>query len=819
MSPTHLLLILLPFAAAAVDAGKPAAPTASGLEFFERQVRPLLADKCYSCHGAEAAATKKLKGDLRLDTWTGISGGGTSGKPAVIPGNPTKSPLISAVHWQDEDTRMPPKTRMEEAQVAVLEQWVQQGAPHPDAGTAPSAPAKPKDSGRDHWAFQPLKPVDPPVVADAAWARTGVDRFVRAKLAEKGLRPAAAADPRALIRRATFDLTGLPPTLEEIDAFVNDLRPDAFATVVDRLLASPHYGERWGRHWLDLVRYADTAGESADYPVPQAYRYRNWVIDAVNRDLPFDRFLAHQLAGDLLPHANEDEKREHIVATGFVAIARRFGVGPEGNMHLTIEDTLDTLGRAVLGLSLSCARCHDHKFDPIPTTDYYALYGIFASTRYPFPGSENNKRQRDFVPLVQPAEVDALLAPHQERIAKIDAEMKALEAEMAVAKKADPAANAKPDPQAPDAAASAPGTPAAGTVAVAKTRRPTEIRKVIDDVRKRRDKLTDELPEYPNAYAVIDATAKNARVQKRGEPSKAGDEVPRGWLGVLGGQQLANRSGSGRRELAQWLFQHPLAARVLANRLWQHHFGRGLVATPSDFGTRGAPPSHPELLEWLAGRVIERGWSLKALHRELLLTSTYRMAAQDDAKAAASDPENVLLWRANRRRLDAEEVRDAMLAASGLLERGPAQGHAFPPTAKWDWTQHKPFTAVYDSNRRSIYVMQQRIRRHPFFALFDGADTNVSTGERAVSTTPLQALFLLNDPFVHAQSAALAKRVTDTGADDQTRVTTVFRLALGRTPTAPELAAVLSHLARPGGTGWEGVARVVMQSNEFVFVD
>ena len=629
--------------------------------------------------------------------------------------------------------------------------------PHAPALSPSAAPDRPwADRGRNHWAFRPVTDPPAPKVRDEAWPVSPIDRFILARLEQHGLRPAPAADRRTLIRRATMDLTGLPPAPRDVEAFLADDRPEAFEQVVDRLLASPHHGERWGRHWLDLARYADTAGETADFPVPEAYRYRDYVIAAFNQDLPYNDFLTEQIAGDIVAaNGPADRRAAQIIATGFLAVARRFGFDPQNYHHLTIEDTIDTLGKTVLGLSIACARCHDHKFDPIDSQDYYALYGILASSRYPFPGSEEVKRPRDFVPV------------------------------------------------------GAPGGPPAFAYAMAESERPA-----------------------------------NARLQRRGDPTNLGPEVPRRFLAVLGGSNHPPVArGSGRRELAAALTdpKNPLTARVLVNRVWQHHFGRGLVATASDFGTRGLAPSHPELLDWLARRFVEDGWSIKRLHRRIMLSRTYQMAsrhadqtvlhAQEQARQA--DPENIWLAHYNRRRLDAEELRDAILWLGGDLVLGPGGPHPFPPVAQWNFTQHAPFQAVYETRRRSVYLMTQRIRRHPYLALFDGADPNSSTAGRNVTTVPTQALFFLNNPLVHLEARQLAGRLLQEGRDDPDRIDRLYRLAFARPATEPECAEALCYLGdaravlasedaadhEANRDAWASLVRTMMASNEFVHVD
>ena len=695
------------------------------------------------------------------------------------------------------------------------------------------------------WALQPLTDPAPPEVRNTDWVRSPLDRFILARLEAVGLEPAPAAAPAAALRRLSQVLTGLPPSLDEIEWMADELdrRPDALPEALlaaaDRYLASSHYGERWGRHWLDVVRYADTAGESSDYPIPQAYLYRDYVIDAFNRDTPYDQFLREQIAGDLLPAANEETRQRQLVATGFIAQARRFSVDPDTAMHQTIEDTIDTLGRATMGLSLGCARCHDHKFDPVSMRDYYALYGVFQSTRYPFPGSENKKRQRDLVPLVSATEYAAVMAPFQEEMAAIDADLEALQIERQAAR--DKAEGRTP--------------------AVEPKRTQLELLEAFRGIRAQRDALQDRLPEVPMAYAVAEGKPASARIQKRGEPFNLGEEVPRGFLPALGGGPFAEgEAGSGRRPLAEAVAsaKNPLTARVMVNRIWQHHFGKGLVQTPNDFGAMGRRPTHPELLDWLASRFIEDGWSVKKLQRRLIASATWQQGVQpalagevgeagagdqeakattDDGTAAGRaglvDPANDLLWSFPRLRLDAESIRDALLSASGRLVRGSGGPHPFPPMKTWNWTQHSPFTAVYPTRHRSVYVMQQRIRRHPFFAVFDGADTNSSTGARMITTTPLQALFVMNDPFAHEQAEALAQRVAAAFPGNMVaRISLAHKLLYGREATAAETSEAVVYLAgfrarlpadqtptEREASAWTSYARALMGANEFIFLD
>jgi hypothetical protein len=811
--------------AAAVQAEDKPAPSPDGVAFFESKVRPLLVKHCYECHSAES---KKLRGALRLDTMADTLKGGANGV-VLVPGDPAKSRLIQAVRHADESLQMPPKSKLAAHEIADLEAWVKMGAPDPRTATAAKAN---RANESNLWSLKPVREQKLPAVKDPSWPLSPIDHFILARLEAQGLRPAQPADKRTLIRRVTYDLTGLPPTPAEVDAFLADDSPGAFAKVVEQLLASPAYGERWGRHWLDVVRYADSAGDNSDYPIPQMYRYRNWVIAAVSRDLPYDEFVRQQLAGDLLPAKDEADRQEKLIATGYLANARRFGsyadVG-EGPTtypwYLTYEDTIDNLGRTFLGLTINCCRCHDHKFDPLTQADYYALYGFFQSTRYPWPGIELDKVQRNLVPLVSPEQVAAVEKERKANAAEFDRKLKDLRAEKAVMDKAGKAIGAAY--RLPAAMLTARGDKILGAIQAAKVGK--------EAVEKQ------PLP-YPTAYAVIEGKSDgkrkigNACIQIKGDPARLGPEVPRRFPTALGGASLpVDAKGSGRLELANWIVdpKNPLTARVMVNRLWQHHFGRGIAPTPSDFGKQGQPPTHPELLDYLATRFVAFGWSVKAMHRLIVLSRTYQMSSANDAANDRVDASNDYLWRFRQQRLDAESIRDTLLAVGGRLDRSPGGPHPFPAMPKWDYTQHNPFKAVYDTDRRSVYLMTQRIQRHPFLALFDGADTNASTATRVTSTTPLQALYMMNDPFVHARARDFAKRVLAERPDDASRIERAYELLFARLPTSDETTAATEYLAtvaaklRVGGVkseqmshkAWESLSRAMFLSNEFVYVD
>ena len=1208
-------------------------------DFFEAKIRPILAGTCFRCHG-----DAKTGGELRVDARESLLKGGDSG-PAIVPGNPDESLLIRAIQRQDGVSAMPPEKdkALRADQVADFTGWIKSGAVWPEKSG--------KFETVKHWSFEPVHDAAVPEVQDKGWIKTTVDNFIRDKQEAQGVAPALAADKLALIRRATFDLTGLPPTPEEVDAFLSDTSPAAFEAVVERLLKSPAYGERWGRHWLDVVRYADTAGETADYPAPQAWRYRNYVIDSFNADKPYDEFLREQIAGDILAtQGPPDRYAERVTATGYLAISRRFGFDSENYHHLTIQDTLDTLGQSVLGLSLGCARCHDHKFDPLSMQDYYALYGIFDSSRYAFPGSEQKPKTRTVAALLPPGESQQQWRAHRERIAELSARLAALkqpvpaavlrslsdidgdfelqapaaggsngvlvppwlyEGKIAVTNAAqspfqnvyslgkvgasiaagsgpyrikqaiyspaaaDPIflnldfrisaggenpgkhrvtllASGKPlvelllsataielqrgdtterlailqpnqwhnlqvtvdfkdkslsgsvgtpnqreefkvrlepgdvvhgidcivfdaaaadapaieldnlaiqeQPLAPtstmlrgkvadpgslmqelqrlagidgdfelqlkDAPPSVPWNPGpnsvvklaersqspyrnlypagqlgmhmpnrgeydgfgqvlpviqgdeqgrvyaafdfrcasgdagsdgswrwylghgpgqsaavelffngkeffqrsdnerksvatlklgqwyqvqltldtkaktyAGTLATPESKvefsgkfaagwdgtidhwfidsyghlpgvRPSldadnfaignkplaaldspeqkletaeaERRRKVATLRQQlaafyasaasdQQELQRLLAQgpFPLAYAMAEGTPHNVHLQKRGEPDQPGEEVARGFIKILGGGPLpADTTGSGRFELAQWLTRpdNPLTARVMVNRIWQYHFGRGLVQTPNDFGVRGLPPTHPELLDHLATQFIRSGWSIKAMHRLIMLSATYQQAA-----SASAAPE--LYAGFARRRLSAEETRDAILMVSGELDTSPAHEHPFPTPIAWGFSQHAPFSAIYDHNRRSVYLMTQRLKRHPFLALFDGPDPNATTAQRLVTTVPTQALFFLNDPFVHTKSDKWAERLLTVSANEAQQIDQAWRQAVGRLPTDIERTEATEFLAayRAEATSAKqdnipqralaAYLRTLLGSNAFLYVD
>jgi mono/diheme cytochrome c family protein len=696
-------------------------------EFFESKIRPLLADNCLKCHSSEAP---KLKGGLSLEFKESILTGGDTG-PAIVPGTPEKSLLIKAVRYTDPDLQMPPKNKkLSDAQIADLVEWVKRGAPDPRSVKAVAGGAK-KDA-KNHWSFQPVKKPAVPVVQNQNWCATPVDNFIVAKLAANGMKPNAPADKRALLRRATFDLTGLPPTQQEVDNFMFDDSPNAFEKVVDRLLASPAYGERWGRYWLDIARYSDTKGDvkrqRESFLNPYAYTYRDYVIRAFNEDKPYNQFIVEQIAADKLRLNNNS----NLAALGFLTVGDHFN----GMNNDIINDRIDVVTKGFLGLTVTCARCHDHKFDPIPTADYYSLRGIFNSSVEPKDG-----------PLLAPIHMS-------DEFVKFDTEYKKKDAELAELRSQRPAQMT-------------------GEQRKLWIREQTRLVQEIGQ-------LEMTAPGVPARAMVVVDTMKgqDSPIFIRGEQTVKGETVPRRFLEVLSGpRRPAFTNGSGRLDLAACIANpgNPLTARVIVNRVWQHHFGEGFVPTPDDLGTQSEPPSHPELLDYLATRFMADGWSLKKLHKLIMLSSVYQQSSDTNPKFAELDPNNRLLWRANIQRLDLEAVRDSVLAIGGSLDHTMGGRPV------------KLGTLPY-STRRTIYGYIDRQNLPEIFTQFDFANPTSEAGKRYETIVPQQALFLMNSPIVIEQarklteSAAFAKL-----ADDDARVRFLYEHIYQRVPTITEI--------------------------------
>ena len=631
------------------------------------------------------------------------------------------------------------------------------------------------------WAFRPVQRPQVPAVMDEHWSRNDLDRFVLAGMESKGLSPSPPADRETLLRRVCFDLTGLPPTESRRRDFLADTSPGAWDRLIDRLLASPAYGERWGRHWLDLARYADTSGDATDMPVPEAAKYRDYVIAAFNEDLPYDEFIREQLAGDLLD--GDARWRQRRLATGYIALAQRFGNSKYADMHLVIENTIDTIGQGMLGMTLRCARCHDHKFDPVSQRDYYALYGYFESTRYPHAGTEHARYREHFVPLESDPAKMAAFEAHEAKVAKLSDDLKRTERSRR------------------------------------KDRGDAELKAREEKLKRELKALQAKRPALELAWAVCDAEETgDARLQRGGDPDSKQDLVPRGFLSAIADRPADVPEGrSGRRQLAEWIASpdNALTARVMVNRIWLHHFGRGLVATPNVFGSKGVPPTHPELLDWLASEFVARGWSIKDMHRLMLRSATYRQASALRPEQAERDPDNTWWWRMDRRRLDGEQIRDAILAVSGTLVEGPAKPHPFPAEAHKKYSQGNPFKDDYSNPHRTVYQMTRRNGHDDYWSLFDAPDRSQPTGQRVASTVSMQALFLMNSGFAQREAAAFAQRV---GAvpEPRDRLAKTWRLAYGREPSDEERGDALAHAE---AQGWTSLCRAVLASNEFIYLD
>jgi len=818
--------VLACFAAPEAWAQAESAPVAASkedLEFFEKSVRPVLVEKCYGCHSAGA---KKLKGGLLLDSRQGIAAGGESGE--VISGrDPDASRLIQAIRWSESDIQMPPSEKLSPQQIAALEQWVKRGTPDPREAAASTTPnAGPKgidiEAGRTWWAFQPVAPRDVSVADEARWATNKIDRFVLAKLQEKGLAPSPAADRRTLLRRLYLDLTGLRPTYEQVEAFASDDSPESFRRVIEELLASPQYGERWGRYWLDVVRHGETnfTGEATTPPFPFAWRYRDWVIEALNRDVPYDRFVKLQLAADLIPGT----PRTDLVALGFLGAAP--GYHKDGRLSREVVETLygddwdervDTVTRGFLGLTVACARCHDHKFDPIPTADYYSLAGVFASTvQSPRPLAEIDAAAetrfmvdtqrifyRSYVANLMRNEPGSKPDEARQKVARYAAEMEQFREENAGLRETHPEAFAylsqlakRPDPY-PDEPARPENTeqPQRG-----RDRRGASSEPLFHAVYDAGFHVDGSDPDL-TMLEIRPGEPRDLSVLPGGNVSKPGAKVPRGFLSVLSPGDPAFHEGSGRRELADRIFGDAaaLSARVIVNRVWGWHFGKPLVATPSDFGLQGEKPTHPELLDDLSARFIASGYSLKWLHREILLSATYRQASRPRLEAVRVDPANHLLWRMNPRRLDIEAYRDGLLQASGRLDL-----RVGGPSNDLDRSENI---------RRTVYGRINRDRLSMILQLYDFPAATMHSPQREATTSPLQQLFVMNSEFIQDQAAALAQCVEQEPGTPE-KIRRLYRRVFGRDPSETELRAAERYLET---APLPRFAQALLATNEVIF--
>lgn len=830
------------------DAEADAPATPEQIAFFEKKIRPVLADKCYKCHSEKS---ERIRGGLLLDTREGTRRGGDNG-PAVVPGNLDESLLIEAVRYANKDFAMPPENtggKLPAAVIADFEQWVKMGAPDPRSGKA-KVVAKYDEKSKDWWSFKSPVKSPAPAVKDASWPRTEIDRFVLAGLESKGLRPVADADPLTLLRRVFFDLIGLPPTPDEVRGFIQEWQAagtgtdattrqqKALESVVDRLLASPRFGERWGRHWLDVARYAESTGKDVNITFPHAWRYRDYVIDSFNQNKPFDEFLAEQIAGDLLPAKTDKEKAENLIATGFLAIGTK-GLNERNGRQFALDladEQIDSMSQSILGLTIACARCHDHKFDPIPQREYYAMAGIFLSTdtRYGTLAGPQNGNPTALIPIPAGAKLPtvqtAQSAADRERLEK--------ELEQAKTRRDDLLAEVQKDRR-----AGRDGNPAVRFV---------QVQGAIGRVAQLQEKLnafdengnpqafcmgTAEKPSAAEGLRRLGGLFSNGRggareaymqsvksgrpfqrptgfetigdspLFARGEVDKPGEKVPRGFITALAttSAPAIPKDASGRLELAAWITspQNPLTARVFVNRAWNWLFGRGIVTTVDNFGNMGALPANQALLDTLAIRFMDDNWSIKDLIKDVVLSRTYQLSSQYDDKNFHADPENALVWRQSKRRLDAECIRDAILTVSGQMEWTPPVGSAIARSG--DGAIGGPrflgvseASVIADTRNRSVYQAVARNILPDHLDVFDFSDPSFVTGARETTNVPVQALWMLNSSFVKAQSAAAAERLmkayptgpnAGTGAMLKERVSYAYWLALGRPPTATELQA------------------------------
>ncbi|MEO8493659.1 MAG: DUF1553 domain-containing protein [Planctomycetota bacterium] len=813
-------LLLLSFAIWTVSATiRSAEPEAAGLDFFEKKIRPVLIDKCYQCHSAKAKEAGKLKGGLLLDSREGLQVGGDTG-PAIDPEKLDESLLIAAIRYDDENNQMPPDGKLTADVIADFEKWVALGAPDPRDAATSSTTRQPIDweKAKQHWSFVPPARHDAPAVQDASWPSTTIDSFILAKIEAAGLKPAAKVDRRTLLRRASFDLTGLPPTIEQQQQFLADQSPEAYRNLIDRLLASPHYGERWGRHWLDVARYSEDNTNMGPFngPYPHAWRYRDWVVRAINEDVPYDQFIIRQLATDFLPETGPED----YAALGFQGLAPSYHkevalaqVVLENRYADEWEDRVDGIGRGLLGLTLACARCHDHKYDPVTVEDYYAIAGVFASCR------------QTTRPIISAEEV-AKTQPARDRVAALEKEL--VEPDKKLKELTKEVAELEMKAKAEE------GTTANERLATAKqeleavTKQIADAKAEIDELKKTpgfevpvADSLTEEqvrveeINKDKMKIVYYPDKPRDLNIFIRGDAGRLGAMVKRRFLQILSnGEPIEFSAGSGRLELARAIANrdNPLTARVAVNRVWMHHFGVGLVDSPSNFGVSGSKPSHPELLDDLAVRFMENGWSMTWLHREIMLSSTYQQSATP-AEPTALDPGNRLLSHFNRRRLGAEAFRDSALAVSGKL----------------DDTLGGPSGDADDANfvRRTIYGSISRHKLSDTLQTFDFPDPAIHCEKRANTTTPLQQMFVLNSPFVRQQAIALAERVQrEVGTTLDERSTYLHQLLFARDPHEAELqiareffAEVPSADEQATATRWQRYTHALLSSNEFLYVD
>ena len=869
-------------------------PDAAALEFFEKNVRPLLVTHCYECHSG-----KERNGGLQLDFREGVLRGGDSG-PAIQLGHPDKSLLMQAVHYKNPDMKMPPKAALAPSDVAILERWISIGAPdtrvQPSDSQSPGPTGMTVEAGRKFWSMRPVATVALPNVTATDWVATPIDHFVLAKLEANQLRPAPQADRRDFIRRVTFDLTGLPPTPEELDAFLLDDSPNAFDQVIDRLLASPQYGVRWGRHWLDVARYADSNGLDENIAFGNAWRYRDYVIQSFNSDKPIDTFITEQLAGDLLPNSDQESK----TGTGFLVLGAKVLAEPDREKLImdTVDEQLDTIGKAFLGMTFGCVRCHDHKFDPILQSDYYALAAIFKSTRTFGPTNTGAIKHWNEISFAAPAELESLkavnaeIAQHQAALSKaksaaftklrtrvksmateylaaairitpemplhevaliaeplglhprvlfhcrrflafnpdhplfakwhelagisdkgssdkggVEAHYRSLfqraEEALAEAKQKDPKTNNLNDPMLESARVAI--NDLTGFLAVPPKPEFAFDEEALQDINTLATKarlVESFAADETSVMGVVDQQVlAGLPIHIRGSHRNLGETIPRNFpkvMGAAGESPILPRKHSGRLELARWITSpsHPLTSRVFVNRLWRWHFGIGLVASTENFGVLGDKPSHPELLDYLARTFIESGWSTKELHRMILRSSAYQMSTMNVGQPDATnlDPENRWLWKFPKQRMDAEEIRDSILAVSGMLDMAIG-GKSIPLRNRQFVFDHTSIDNTrYDGHRRAAFLPVVRNNVYTLFEQFDFPDPTMPTGSRNTTTVAPQALLMMNSDLVMNAAKQIATSLTSNYPNNSNRIECLYQVVLGRKPIEMELNRAIAFL-------------------------
>jgi len=752
-------------------------PSLEQAEFFESKIRPLLATNCFACHSQKAKSKGKLKAGLYLDTYKGLLNGGDSGA-SVVPGEPEQSRIVEAVKYRNEDMAMPPKGKLSDENIELIKKWVKMGAPWPGSENEITVPPdkgnEPYDWDKfrnEHWAFKAIKETQPPHLDDDNWSKTPIDKFIFSELKNNGLTPNRPASSRNLIRRAYLALIGIPPTPEQVNAFLNDKDPDAFSKVIDQLLESQHYGERWARHWLDVARYSDGHGGFGDNKaLPNAWRFRDWVVDAFNSDMPYNMFVKKQIAGDLI-----DEKDP--IPTGFFVVGPTYnsdGGDPEAKAQAlaeTLSDRVDTFSRAFLGLTAACARCHNHKFDPITTHDYYSLAGIFKNTRN-VDAPVGDKNQIETHKSWKRA-IDEL---NNNANQFLDSESKRLSVNRKEVEKK---------------------LPEESKIKL------SGIRAEIEELKK------SEPPKPPNAHVLAESGSADMHIALRGDLRKKGEVAPRRFIEIIGGKERKKYTqGSGRIELSESVISpdNPLTARVMVNRLWGWHFGQGLVRTPSNFGTIGEKPSHPLLLDWLAHNFIKGGWSIKVLHKMILKSSTWQMSSAYIKEKFDKDGDNRMLWRYSPRKLEVESWRDTLLSVTGELD--PKIGGA-------------PDGEILNSKRRTLYATisrtGDRFQSDAFLRLFDFPAAVSTSPKRSSSVVPQQYLFMMNSPFMTERSKNLGKQMFESPDNTRTIIESAYQRLYSRLPEEEERELANKWLGEnPTQKNWELYAQVLLSAHELI---